>query len=115
MRPLKEEGDYSYSMKQIAGDRFVMIGDAARFVDPIFSTGVSIALNSARFASKDIVKAVETGDFSRNSFANFRGDDSPRCQELVRLHQHVLSVERAVYGIYFGSTLSSRRPQTASG
>lgn len=71
MRPFKEEGDYSYAMKRITGDRFVMIGDAARFVDPIFSTGVSIALNSARFASKDILKAIETGDFGYQSFATF--------------------------------------------
>jgi FADH2 O2-dependent halogenase len=48
-----------------------MIGDAARFVDPIFSTGVSIALNSARFASHDVVRAVETGDFQKRSFHPF--------------------------------------------
>src|SRR5262249_40124728 len=71
LRPLKDEGDYSYSMQQICGDRFVMIGDAARFVDPIFSTGVSIALNSARFASRDIIKACQTGDFRKQSFATF--------------------------------------------
>ncbi len=71
VRPFKEEGDYSYSMKRIVGDRFVMIGDAARFVDPIFSTGVSIALNSARFASQDIIKASETGDYRAESFATF--------------------------------------------
>ncbi len=71
LRPLKEEGDYSYAMKQICGDRFVLIGDAARFVDPIFSTGVSIALNSARFASQDIVQAAEAGDFSKQRFARF--------------------------------------------
>lgn len=71
LRPLSEEGDYSYAMKQIAGDNFVLVGDAARFVDPIFSTGVSIALNSARFASRDIVQAAETGDFSRKSFQTY--------------------------------------------
>lgn len=71
VRPFKEEGDYSYSMKQIVGDRFVLIGDAARFVDPIFSTGVSIALNSARFAHKDILRALETNDFSREAFSNY--------------------------------------------
>jgi 1H-pyrrole-2-carbonyl-[peptidyl-carrier protein] chlorinase len=71
VRPFKEEGDYSYAMKQICGDRFIMIGDAARFVDPIFSTGVSIALNSARFASQDIIKAAETGDYRKESFATF--------------------------------------------
>lgn len=71
LRPLKEEGDYSYAMKQITGDRFVMVGDAARFVDPIFSTGVSIALNSSRFAHHDILKALETGNFSRETFSNY--------------------------------------------
>ncbi len=71
MRPLKEEGDYSYAMTQICGDRYVLVGDAARFVDPIFSTGVSIALNSARFASKDLIAAPESGTFARSSFSNY--------------------------------------------
>ncbi|GAA4469018.1 NAD(P)/FAD-dependent oxidoreductase [Phytohabitans houttuyneae] len=72
LRPFKAEGDYSYVMKEICGDRFVLVGDAARFVDPIFSTGVSIALNSARIASKDIIAAhAAGGDFSKGSFAEF--------------------------------------------
>jgi 1H-pyrrole-2-carbonyl-[peptidyl-carrier protein] chlorinase len=71
VRPFKEEGDYSYAMSQITGDRVVLIGDAARFVDPIFSTGVSIALNCSRFASADIIKAAEKGDFSRAAFQTY--------------------------------------------
>jgi FADH2 O2-dependent halogenase len=71
VRPFTAEGDYSYAMKQIAGDNYLMLGDAARFVDPIFSTGVSIALNSARFASADIVRAAETGDFTRKAFNTY--------------------------------------------
>lgn len=71
LRPFKEEGDYSYAMTQLAGDRFMLVGDAGRFVDPIFSTGVSIALNSSRFGSRDILGALETGDFSRSSFSTF--------------------------------------------
>jgi len=61
LRPLKDEGDYSYSMTQIAGDGFVMIGDAARFVDPIFSSGVSIALTCAKLATTDIIKGLQMG------------------------------------------------------
>ncbi len=72
MRPLKEEGDYSYGMKEINGDGFALIGDAARFVDPIFSSGVSIALTSAKFISEDIVRAAEKGDFRKDNFENFR-------------------------------------------
>jgi len=71
LRPLKDEGDYSYSMKQICGDGYVLVGDAARFVDPIFSSGVSIALNSAKLAAQDIVKAAETGGFAKMAFSNF--------------------------------------------
>jgi FADH2 O2-dependent halogenase len=71
LRPLKSEGDYSYAMQQICGDRVLLVGDAARFVDPIFSTGVSIALNSARFASDDVINAMETGDLRRESFSTF--------------------------------------------
>lgn len=71
VRPFKDEGDYSYAMTQVCGDRFVLIGDAARFVDPIFSTGVSIALNSARFASRDIIAALEKGEFSREAFRTY--------------------------------------------
>jgi len=58
-------------MKEITGDRWVLIGDAGRFVDPIFSTGVSIALNCSRFAHRDILKALETNDFSKASFSTY--------------------------------------------
>jgi FADH2 O2-dependent halogenase len=71
IRPFTDEGDYSYAMTQITGDGWVMVGDAGRFVDPIFSTGVSIALNSARFASKDIIAALEKGDVRRDSFGTY--------------------------------------------
>jgi FADH2 O2-dependent halogenase len=71
LRPFTDEGDYSYAMKQLTADRLVLVGDAARFVDPIFSTGVSIALNSSRFAHNDILRALETGAFSRSSFKEY--------------------------------------------
>jgi 1H-pyrrole-2-carbonyl-[peptidyl-carrier protein] chlorinase len=71
IRPLKVEGDYSYAMRQITGDGFLLIGDAARFVDPIFSSGVSVALNSARIAAHDIIAAAEAGDFGKGRFSNY--------------------------------------------
>jgi FADH2 O2-dependent halogenase len=71
VRRFKTEGDYSYGMKQIAADSMVLIGDAARFVDPIFSSGVSVAMNSARLASKDIIAAFEAGDFKRERFDDY--------------------------------------------
>lgn len=67
----KVEGDYSYSMEKFVGNGFVLIGDAARFVDPIFSSGVSVALYSAKYASESIVQAFANNDFSEASFADY--------------------------------------------
>lgn len=64
----KTEGDYSYKMFRFAGNGWVLIGDAARFVDPIFSSGVSIALYSAKYAYERIRVAFETDDFSEQVF-----------------------------------------------
>jgi FADH2 O2-dependent halogenase len=71
LRPFTEEADYSYGMKEICGDGFVLVGDAARFVDPIFSSGVSIALNGAKLVSADILSAAESGEFSKRTFENY--------------------------------------------
>lgn len=71
IRGFTEEADYSYAMTQFCGDRYLLVGDAARFVDPIFSSGVSIALNSGRIAHPRILSALETGNFERASFAEY--------------------------------------------
>ncbi len=71
IRPLTEEADYSYAMTAFAGDRWVLLGDAARFVDPIFSSGVSIALNSAKLASADVVAALAAGPLTRSRLSRF--------------------------------------------
>ncbi len=47
MAPATSTGNYSYDSKLCRGDRFVMIGDAYAFVDPMFSSGVLLAMNSA--------------------------------------------------------------------
>jgi FADH2 O2-dependent halogenase len=80
LRPFKVEGDYSYGMRQMTGDGLVLIGDAARFVDPIFSSGVSVAMNSARLAAKDIIAAHESGDYSAASFEGYADTLRRGCQ-----------------------------------
>jgi 1H-pyrrole-2-carbonyl-[peptidyl-carrier protein] chlorinase len=62
VRPWFVEGDYSYMMKEFAGKGWMLIGDAARFVDPIFSSGVSVAMNSAKFAFGAIEETMKGGD-----------------------------------------------------
>jgi FADH2 O2-dependent halogenase len=62
IRPWWIEADYSYQMERSAGPGWILIGDAFRFVDPIFSSGVDVALNSASFAHEAILKSWQTGD-----------------------------------------------------
>ncbi|MFJ2830806.1 NAD(P)/FAD-dependent oxidoreductase [Streptomyces sp. NPDC087263] len=73
VKPFKSEGDYSYAMTKVSDDSLLMIGDAARFVDPIFSSGVSVALNSARLAATDIIAAHKAGDFRKERFDTYVG------------------------------------------
>src|SRR4029450_11333348 len=44
--------DFSYTCKPFAGDGYFMVGDAGCFLDPIFSTGVTLAMMGAREAGK---------------------------------------------------------------
>ena len=49
--PVYSAGDYSYRNLQITGDRWLMVGDAAGFIDPVFSSGVFLAIMSAEKAA----------------------------------------------------------------
>ncbi len=71
LHPFKEEGDYSYNMKQICDDGFVLVGGAGRFVDPIFSRGVSIALNSSRLATRDLIAGLNNSGCHQPAFNTF--------------------------------------------
>ncbi len=56
--------DYSYKASQWAGDGWVLVGDAHGFLDPLYSSGVLLALKSGSLAADAIVEALETGDTS---------------------------------------------------
>jgi flavin-dependent dehydrogenase len=56
--------DFSYISKRIAGDGWVMAGDAFGFLDPIYSTGVFFALTSAEFAADSILDGFRHDDLS---------------------------------------------------
>ncbi|HEX4638619.1 MAG TPA: NAD(P)/FAD-dependent oxidoreductase [Chthoniobacterales bacterium] len=49
--PVYSAGDYSYRNRQLVGDRWLMVGDAAGFIDPVFSSGVFLAIMSAEKAA----------------------------------------------------------------
>ena len=56
--------DYSYRATQVAGNGWVMIGDAWGFLDPLYSSGVLLALRSGEMAADAIVEGLANGDTS---------------------------------------------------
>lgn len=63
--------DFSYRSKRLAGDGWVLVGDAFGFIDPIYSSGVFLALKSGEFAADAIHEALESGDISGDRLGNF--------------------------------------------
>jgi FADH2 O2-dependent halogenase len=62
IRPYWIEGDYSYTIDRLAGPGWMLVGDALRFVDPIFSTGVDVAAYSGLYAFETIDAAIRGED-----------------------------------------------------
>lgn len=56
--------DYSYRSKHVAGDGWVLIGDAFGFLDPLYSSGVLLALKSGEMAADAIVEGLAREDVS---------------------------------------------------
>lgn len=51
--------DWSYKCKQFHGPGFLLVGDSAGFVDPLFSTGVFLAMNGGSLAAKTIGRFLD--------------------------------------------------------
>jgi halogenation protein CepH len=92
----------SYINERFAGDGFVMIGDAAMFVDPIFSSGVYLAMRSAQIAADTIHAAFEKGDFSQALLSTYE-------QELRQHQKNIFGMIRNWYKL-----LESESPEMAA-
>lgn len=60
--PVHVIADYSYYSQRCAGDGWVLIGDAFTFLDPIYSSGVFLALTSGEWAADAIHAALRADD-----------------------------------------------------
>jgi len=65
------DADYSYESKQYAGDRWVIVGDAGAFLDPIFSTGVLLGMQGGIDAADALHAGLAANDLSRGRFAAY--------------------------------------------
>ena len=75
--------DYSYRSTRVAGDGWVLIGDAFAFLDPLYSSGVLLALKSGQLAADAIVEGFAKGDTSGAQLGKW-GDDFNRGVDRMR-------------------------------
>jgi len=69
--PVYSAGDYSYRNRQLFGDRWMLAGDAAGFIDPVFSSGVFLAIMSAERAADSLVEVLKDESKRRSLFKRY--------------------------------------------
>jgi flavin-dependent dehydrogenase len=62
--PYRAAKEYSYKSRQVAGDGWVLVGDAYGFLDPLYSSGILLALKSGALAADAINEGLAAGDTS---------------------------------------------------
>lgn len=82
--------DFSYICKRIAGDGWVLTGDSYGFLDPIYSTGVFLALRGSAMAADTIDAALVAGD---TSAARLRAHEPA-------MRRAILALRNMVYAFY---------------
>ena len=82
--------DYSYRSKHNAGNGFIIIGDAYGFLDPIYSSGVLLALKMAELAADAIHDAFQHDDFSAARLGQYQ----------TKLDRGIESMRKLVYAFY---------------
>jgi flavin-dependent dehydrogenase len=64
IEPFRVAKEYSYRSRQVAGDGWVLVGDALGFLDPLYSSGILLALKSGALAADAIHAGLAAGDTS---------------------------------------------------
>jgi flavin-dependent dehydrogenase len=67
----RAQKEYSYRSKQAAGDGWVLVGDAFGFLDPLYSSGVLLALTSGAMAADAIAAGLKSGDTSEKQLRSW--------------------------------------------
>lgn len=86
--PVTATRDWSYSAKRFTGPKHCLIGDAACFIDPLFSTGVHLAIYSATIGAAFVTTALEDPTFAplaAESFERQYREHYSHFRELARL------------------------------
>jgi flavin-dependent dehydrogenase len=76
-------GEYSYRSQHCGANGLILVGDAFAFLDPVFSSGVLLALRSGEMAAGAVDAALSAGDYSAARFSQY-GEELARGIESMR-------------------------------
>ena len=82
--------EYSFRSRYCAGDGLLLAGDSFGFLDPVFSSGVMLALKSGVLAADAIVAAIAAQDFSAARFLEYGR----------AMHEGIENMRKLVYAFY---------------
>ncbi len=83
-------GEFSYRSRHCASDGLVLAGDAFAFLDPVFSSGVFLALRGGELCADAVDAALEKGDVSAEQFRDYG----------AKLCEGIEAMRKLVYGFY---------------
>ena len=110
-------GNYSYKCTRMTGDNFIMWGDAFAFIDPLFSTGVYLAMNSAFLGADVVSTCLHEPAESKRACAAFEAEISraidlyswyiqraptPAMRHLLMVKRNMFRIEEAVLSVLAG-------------
>lgn len=117
LRPATATGNYSYLSTRASGDRYLMVGDAFAFVDPVFSSGVYLAMSSGEMATQALDTVLDNEAAAPRLFADYekqmrRGLDNfswfifrmtnPLMRDLIMNPRNMLGVADGVISLFAG-------------
>jgi flavin-dependent dehydrogenase len=90
-------GDYSFRVARIRGDGWLALGDAAGFIDPLFSTGAHLAMHGALHAADAIDAGLAAADLSARRFESWEAQMRAGSELFVGAVQAFYAGELASY------------------
>ena len=69
--PVSATGNYSYSTDRAGGEGYIMLGDAYTFIDPVFSTGVYLAMHSAFAGAEAVERCLDHPDHAAAAITRY--------------------------------------------
>lgn len=115
--PATATGNYSYGTDRMSGDGYILVGDASAFIDPVFSTGVYLAMRSAFIGAEAVAACLDRPAEAKAALKAFEhevasGRDrftwfiyritSPAIRSLFMAPRNLLRMEEAVLSLLAG-------------